>query len=139
MVSFRYHVTSLAAALLALAVGIVVGTTSLSAAPAPVKAPAVAVATDTSGEDLAHRVQSRLLRNALPDQRVLLLLTPDVPSGAARTVVAAVRSAGSTVTAQVQLQPTLLDASGTQTVDGVVSGTAPASLRLPSTGTLERA
>jgi hypothetical protein len=139
VVSFRYHVTSLAAALLALAVGIVVGTTSLSATPAPVKAPAVAVATDTSGEDLAHRVQSRLLRNALPDQRVLLLLTPDVPSGAARTVVAAVRSAGSTVTAQVQLQPTLLDASGTQTVDGVVSGTAPASLRLPSTGTLERA
>lgn len=139
MVSFRYHLTSLAAVLLALAVGIVVGTTSLSATPAPVKAPAVAVATDSSAEDLAHRVQSRLLRNALPDQRVLLLLAPDAPSGAARTVISALRSAGSTVTAQVQLLPTLLDASGTQTVDGVVSGTAPASLRLPSTDTLERA
>ena len=132
MVSFRYHLTSLAAALLALAVGIVVGTTSLSAAPAPAKAPAVSVRTDTSGEDVARRVQSRLLRNALPDQRVLLLLAPDAPAGAARSATAALRSAGSTVTAQVHLLPTLLDASGRQTVDGVVEGTAPAGLSLPA-------
>ena len=139
MVSFRYHLTSLAATLLALAVGIVVGTTSLSAEPPAAKAPAVSVATDTSGEELAQRVQSRLLRDALPDQRVLLLLTPDVPPGAARTVTAALKSAGSTVTAQVQLLPTLLDASGTQTVDGVVAGTAPSGVRLPASGSVERA
>jgi hypothetical protein len=139
VVSFRYHVTSLAAALLALAVGIIVGTTSLSAEPPPAKPASVAVATDTTGEDLAQRVQTRLLRNALPDQRVLLLLAPDAPAGAARTVTAALKSAGSTVTGQVHLLPTLLDASGTQTVDGVVAGTAPGTLQLPATGSLERA
>lgn len=139
MVTFRYHLTSLAAVLLALAVGIVVGTTSLSAEPKPVSAPAVTVPTDTSGEELAQRVQTRLLRSALPDQRVLLLLAPDVPAGAARTVAAALKSAGSTVTAQVHLLPTLLDASGTQTVDGVVAGTAPATLQLPASGSIERA
>ncbi|MFN2539616.1 MAG: copper transporter [Mycobacteriales bacterium] len=137
--SFRYHLTSLAAVLLALAVGIVVGTTSLSAEPPPAKAPVAAVPGDTTGEDLAQRVQSRLLRDALPDQRVLLLLAPDVPAGSARTVTAALKSAGSTVAAQVQLLPTLLDTSGKQTVDGVVAGTAPATLSLPSSGTLERA
>lgn len=146
MVSFRYHVTSLAAALLALAVGIVVGSTSLAAAPAVGTAGAAATASPRPGavvgstdEQLAERVQARLLRNALPDQRVLLLLAPDVPTGAARAVTEALRSAGSTVTAQVQLQPTLLDPSGSVTVDGVVSGTAPSSLPLPTTGSLERA
>lgn len=141
MVSFRYHLTSLAAALLALAVGIVVGTTSLAAEPLAGKVPAESVpaVTDSSGEDLAQRVQTRLLRNALPGQRILLLLAPDAPAGAARTVVAALKSAGSTVTAQVRVLPTLLDASGEPTVNGVVDGTAPATLQLPASGAISRA
>lgn len=139
MVSFRYHLTSLAAVLLALAVGIIVGTTSLSAEPPPTRPSAVTVATDSTGEELAQRVQARLLRNALPDQRVLLLLAPDAPAGAARTVTAALKSAGSTVTGQVHLLPTLLDPSGTQTVDGVVAGTVPLTLQLPANGALARA
>lgn len=138
--SFRYHLTSLAAALLALAVGIVVGTTSISAEPAPVAVPAAApAAPDPTGDELAARLQPRVLHDALPDQRVLLLLAPDAPAGSARAVVAALRSAGAAVTGQARLLPTLLDASGAETVDGVVAGTVPASLHLPSTGSLERA
>jgi hypothetical protein len=131
----------LAAALLALAVGIVVGTTSLAAQPLAGKVPAASIpaVTDTSGEDLAQRVQTRLLRNALPGQRILLLVAPDAPAGAARTVVAALKSAGSAVTAQVRVLPTLLDASGEPTVNGVVDGTAPATLQLPASGAIARA
>jgi hypothetical protein len=140
VVSFRYHLTSLAAALLALAVGIVVGTTSLSAEPAPAAGPSAAVVPALpSNDDLAQRLQSRVLRDALPDQRVLLLVSPDAPSGAARTIRSALKSAGSTVTGQVQLLPTLLDPSGAQTVDGVVAGTAPASAALPASGSVARA
>ncbi|MCU1603328.1 MAG: channel-forming protein [Frankiales bacterium] len=139
MVSFRYHVTSLAAALLALAVGIVVGTTSLSAEPVRTSAAPATSAPDTgSVEDLAGRVGSHLIRGALPGERVLLLLAPDAPADATRSVVAALRSAGATVTSQVHLLPTLLDASGTQTVDGVVTGTVPTGMALPA-GSLLRA
>ena len=148
MVSFRYHLTSLAAALLALAVGIVVGTTSLSAEPAA-RTPAAAdlagtssassvSSSDVSADDLAARLQPRVLSGALPDQRVLLLLAPDAPAGSARSVAAALRSAGASVSGQAHLLPTLLDASGAQTVDGVVAATAPPGLALPSGG-LERA
>ncbi len=139
MVSFRYHVTSLATALLALAVGIVVGTTSLSAEPVrtPV-APAVVAPDSSSAEDLAGRVGNHLIRGALPGEKVLLLLAPDAPADAIRTVVAALKSAGATVTAQVHLLPTLLDPSGARTVDGVVSGTVPTGLALPS-GTIAAA
>jgi hypothetical protein len=141
VVSFRYHLTSLAAVLLALAVGIVVGTTSLSAEPLAGKVPAASApaVADTSGEDLAQRVQTRLLHNALPGERILLLVAPDAPAGAARTVVAALKSAGSAVTAQVRVLPTLLDASGEPTVNGVVDGTAPATLQLPASGAIARA
>ena len=136
--SFRYHVTSLAAALLALAVGIVVGTTSLSAQPERATPTPTVTSADSGAEDLAQRVGARLIRGALPGERVLLLLAPDAPVDASRTVVAALRSAGASVTAQVHLLPTLLDTSGTQTVDGVVAGTAPTGLALPS-GSLTRA
>jgi hypothetical protein len=126
VVSFRYHLTSLAAALVALAVGIVVGTTSLSATPAAAPAAPSGAATATStSEEFAEKVQSRLLRNALPDQRVLVLLAPDAPAGSARSVVAALKTAGSTVTGQVRLLPTLLDPSGQPTVDGVMKNVAP--------------
>ena len=132
MVSFRYHVVSLTAVLLALAVGIVVGTTSVPAAPA-----ARQVVVDGSGEDFARRVAPRLLKDALVGQRVLLLLAPDAP--APREVVDGLRTAGATVTAQVRLQPALLDPSGSATVDDVVAGVLPDGLTLPQTSAIERA
>lgn len=143
MVSFRYHLTSLAATLLALAVGIVVGTTSLSAEPAPTVVPTPAMTPamtpgDSAAEELATRLEQRVLRNALPGQKVLLLQAPDAPEGSARAAVTALKAAGATVTAQVHVLPALLDASGAETVTGVVAGTAPATLPLP-TGALPRA
>jgi hypothetical protein len=143
MVSFRYHLTSLAAVLLALAVGIVVGTTSvsasLSAEPAAPKTAPVTTASDVGAEALAQKVQSRVLKGALTDQKVLVLVAPDAPAASVRPLVTALQQSGATVTAQVRLAAGLLDASGASTVDGVVEGVAPEGLTLPATGTVERA
>ena len=132
MVSFRYHVVSLSAVLLALGVGVVVGTTSVPAA-----APTTTVVADRSEEDLARRVAPKLLKDALVGQKVLLLLAPDAP--APREVVDGLRTAGATVTAQVRLRPSLLDPSGSATVDDVVASVLPDGLSLPQTTALDRA
>lgn len=135
MVSFRYHLVSLAAALLALAVGIVVGTTGLTAQPAASTAGPASV--DASAEDLARQVAPRLTDEALLGQQVLLLIAPDAP--ASREVVAGLRAAGAEVTGQVRLAPALLDPANGTTVDDVVAGVLPAGLDLPATTALERA
>ena len=128
--SFRYHLTSLLAVLLALAGGIVVG----SAALGPDEA---ATVTERPVEDgFVDAVAPRLVKGALAGQRVLVLLAPDaVPVG----LPAELTRAGATVTGQLRLRPSALDPSGATTVDDVVTRVVPAGVDLPDAGAVQRA
>lgn len=135
VVSFRYHLVSLSAALLALAVGLVVGSAALGPVAAkPTSAPAVAVA--PAADAFVRAVGPRLVTGALKGQRVLVLLAPDArPIG----LLAQLELAGAEVTGQLRLRPALLDDGTSATVDDVVTRLLPAGLTLPATSAVERA
>ena len=128
--SFRYHLVSLLAVLLALGGGIVVG----SAAVGPTEAAPVTQARTDDG--FVDAVGPRLIKGALAGQRVLVLLAPDA---SAAGLPAELTKAGATVTAQLRLRPSLLDADGSATVDDVVARVVPAGVDLPDTGAVPRA
>jgi hypothetical protein len=132
VVSFRYHLSSLAAVFLALAVGVVVG----SAALGPTTAPAVVAAPHTASDNFARMVGPRLVKGSLTGQRVLLLLAPDARPG---TLVDELALAGASVAGQLRLRPALLDSSSAQTVDDVVTRVLPAGLSVAGGAAVDRA
>lgn len=127
MVSFRFHLVSLLAVMLALGGGIVVGSAALGTDKAT---PVVA----TQADGFVDAVAPRLLKGALAGQRVLVLLAPDATAAG---LPAELSRAGATVTAQLQLRSALFDAAAT--VDDVVTRTVPAGVDLPDTSAVARA
>lgn len=127
MIDFRYHVVSIVAVFLALAIGIVLGSTELQGTT-------IDVLKNTSQQvksqyDAAHArnvelnqqlaadqamMQAdgpRLLDGLLSGQRVVLVSAPGAPGSVVNGLTSALRQAGATVTGQVKVQPKLLDAS----------------------------
>jgi hypothetical protein len=127
VINFRYHVVSIVAVFLALAVGIVLGATEL-------RGTAIDALNRTSN-DLANELNAahaqnrtlqqevtgdqgfgqadmaRLLNGLLDSQRVVLVDAPGAPGAVVNGLTVALRQAGATVTGQVNLQPKLLDDS----------------------------
>jgi hypothetical protein len=127
VINFRYHVVSIVAVFLALAIGIVLGSTELrgtafnaltrtsntlnnelSAKKAQVSALNQLVNAD---EAFAQAAEPQLLHGLLAGQRVVLVNAPGAPGSVVSGLTSALRLAGATVTGQVNLQPKLLDAS----------------------------
>jgi hypothetical protein len=128
VINFRYHVVSIVAVFLALAIGIVLGSTALlrgtafnaltrtsntlnnelSAKKAQVSALNQLVNAD---EAFAQAAEPQLLHGLLAGQRVVLVNAPGAPGSVVSGLTSALRLAGATVTGQVNLQPKLLDAS----------------------------
>lgn len=131
MVSLRYHLTSLAAVLIALSIGVVVGSAALG--PSTVAPPAAPAA---SSDAFAQAVGPALVKGVLAGQRVLVLLAPDARPGG---LVAELGLAGATVTGQLRLRPALTDVGSAATVDDVVARVLPAGLSLSEAGALDRA
>jgi hypothetical protein len=112
---------------LALAIGIVLGstelrgavlnklnsaTTSLSNDLAARKAQIAALQQQVNGDQaFAQAAESRLLGGLLTGQRVVLVAAPGAPGQVTSGVSSALVKAGATVTGQVNLQPKLFDAS----------------------------
>jgi hypothetical protein len=129
MIDFRYHLVSIVAVFLALAIGIVVGSTALK--------PAVLTGLQKTATAEKGRIDALFARNAelnnqlkaaeayaqsgenlalgglLDGQRVVLVTAPGFPAGVATGVSSALALAGTTVTGQVQLQSQFFTA-GTQ-------------------------
>jgi hypothetical protein len=129
MIDFRYHLVSIVAVFLALAIGIVVGSTALK--------PAVLTGLQKTATAEKGRIDALFARNAqlnnqlraaeayaqsgehlalgglLDGQRVVLVTAPGFPGGVASGVSSALILAGATVTGQVQLQSQFFTA-GTQ-------------------------
>jgi Copper transport outer membrane protein, MctB len=127
VIDFRYHLVSIIAVFLALAIGIVLGTTALSG-------PVTRALTTTTGQlqsenenlrstnsvlqqqlnganGFAQTAAPQLLAHQLDGQRVVLVTAPGAPSQVPGGLTTTLKQAGATVTGQIALQDKFFDTS----------------------------
>jgi hypothetical protein len=125
VIDFRYHLVSIVSIFLALAIGIVLGTTALNG-------PVTKALTKTTGQlqneneslrssnsvlqqqlnganSFAQSAAPELLAHQLDGQRVVLVTAPGTSSQLAGGVTGALKQAGATVTGQIALQARFFD------------------------------
>ncbi|HEX3514917.1 MAG TPA: copper transporter [Trebonia sp.] len=149
MIDFRYHLVSIVAVFLALAIGIVLGSTELQGHTIDVlqstsdslrsQLTATSAERDsyqaqaTASDQFLQTAEPTLLQDRLYEQRVVLITEP----GAGSSVISGVRHAaglaGATLTGQISLQPKFNDISGAtqsslSTVNGSLASTAGVTL-----------
>lgn len=155
MIDFRYHLVSLVAVFLALAVGIVLGTAALNG-------PIQTALTDDldrvtsqkqglegdveqlraqvgASDRFALGVGPRLVRGSLTDHRVLLVTTPETPPALVERLQPLLRAAGAQVGGTLRLLPALADPAQGQLVEDLVAQVVPAGVELPDASPVERA
>jgi hypothetical protein len=129
VIDFRYHLVSIVAVFLALAIGIVLGSTELQGHTIDVlrsssnslKSQLSAVSADRdsyqtlagAGESFLSTAEPKLLDGTLSGQRLVIVTEPGAPSAVINGVKQAAGTAGATVTGTVALQPKFNDVSGT--------------------------
>ena len=129
MIDFRYHLVSLVAVFLALAVGIVLGTTALNgpltrglqSTEAKLRSTADNLraqnnqqASRLSGDaSLVTAAAPRLLGGLLPGEQVVLVTAPGADGAVVAGLTTAIHQAGATVTGQVGLNQQFFDTSAT--------------------------
>jgi hypothetical protein len=149
VIDFRYHLVSLIAVFLAIALGIVIGTTALNEPIfANVKNQVTALEKDKrSLEDRTQQLQSQvessdtfaeavaptLVSNTLTGRSVLLVrTTEDVPTDTVDQTTALIKQAGGTVSGTLTLQPEYSDPSTATSLKNYVTGSGrPAGIQLP--------
>jgi hypothetical protein len=130
LIDFRYHIVSIVAVFLALAVGIVLGSTALqgdtlsvlestsnylhSELTATTAQRDADAAQASAAESFLQTSESLVFGDGrlLAGHKVLLVVEPGAPSAVTGGVKAAAAAAGATVTGQVGLQPAFNDVSG---------------------------
>jgi Copper transport outer membrane protein, MctB len=130
VIDFRYHLVSIVAVFLALAIGIVLGSTELQGptynlldrTTAKLQAELgqvsgqrnTAQAEASVDEAYAQAVEPAVLHNLLAGQRLLIVTEPGAPSSVVAAITdAATADAGATVTGQIALQNKFFDSSDT--------------------------
>ena len=130
MIDFRYHLVSIVAVFLALAIGIVLGSTELQGptynlldrTTAKLQAELgqvsgqrnTAQAEASVDEAYAQAVEPTVLHNLLSGQRLLIVTEPGAPGSVVAAITdAATADAGATVTGQIALQNKFFDSSDT--------------------------
>jgi Copper transport outer membrane protein, MctB len=130
VIDFRYHLVSIVAVFLALAIGIVLGSTELqgpaynllnqTTAKLQNELNQASSQRDTAqqqadlGENYAQAVQPVVLHNLLAGQRLLIITEPGAPASVVTAISnAATQDAGATVTGQIALQSKFFDNSDT--------------------------
>ncbi|MDT7571764.1 MAG: hypothetical protein QOE05_1938 [Actinomycetota bacterium] len=155
MIDFRYHLVSLIAVFLALAIGIVVGTTALNGYVLDdLRARNGAVIKDKRGletevRDLRNQVSKRdqfatvvgpaAVAGALAGERVLLVTTPGASDDVVRDLTTLITQAGGTPTGVLKIREDLLDPAKIAVVDDLAARVAPAGLTLPEGEPADRA
>jgi hypothetical protein len=129
VIDFRYHLVSIVAVFLALAIGIVLGSTELQG-PAynflnqttsklqneldqVTSQRDAAQQQATEGEMYAQAVAPAVLHELLAGHRLLIVTEPGAQSSVVSGISNAAVAAGATVTGQINLQPKFFDTSGT--------------------------
>jgi Copper transport outer membrane protein, MctB len=129
VIDFRYHLVSIVAVFLALAIGIVLGSTELqgpaynfldkTTAKLQTELGQVSSQRDTAqaqasaGNAFAATVQPAVLKNLLPGQRVLIVTEPGAQASVISGITTAATDAGASVTGQINLQPKFFDTTDT--------------------------
>jgi biopolymer transport protein ExbD len=127
VIDFRYHLVSIIAVFLALAIGLAIGANLLpEATEAALKKAANTVTSqnkslsqqvknlqqqDSANQNFAQAAAGRLLGHLLTGQRVVLVTAPNSDGQVVSGVTAAVQQAGGSVTGQVALQAQFFDSS----------------------------
>ncbi len=157
MIDFRYHLVSIVAVFLALAIGIVLGSTELqpaaynflnsTSAKLQNQLDHAASQRDAAqqqasqGEQYAQAVEPTVLRDLLAGQKLLIVTEPGAQSSVVSGITTAANDAGAAVTGQINLQPKFFDTSGTtqdslnQTTQDVAQT---ASIQLDASATYEQ-
>jgi Copper transport outer membrane protein, MctB len=135
VIDFRYHLVSIVAVFLALAIGIVLGSTELqgptynllnqTTAKLQNELDQASSQRDAAqqqanlGENYAQAVEPVVLHDLLAGQRLLIITEPGAPASVVTAISnAATQDAGATVTGQIALQSKFFDNSDT-TLDGL--------------------
>jgi copper transport outer membrane protein MctB len=151
VIDFRYHLVSLIAVFLAVALGIVIGTTALNA---PIledlEGEVAALAEDKreletqtqelqaqvdTGDAFGQAVAPALVAGSLAGRSVVLVATgEDVATETVEELTTLVGEAGGTVTGTIRLQPGYTDPAGAAEVQSYVTGPGlPTGVTLPET------
>jgi hypothetical protein len=143
VIDFRYHLVSIIAIFLALAVGLVVGATALPGkteaalnhAEQKVSQDNAALRTQNGAlnqeikadQAFAQTIASRVLPGLLTGRKVVLIVPPNTDAGMVSGVTTALEQAGATVTGQVTLQSSFFDFSGPteDSLSGLATALAP--------------
>ena len=151
MIDFRYHLVSIVAVFLALAIGIVIGASALKPDVLKVLDNASSheqrqISTQqakisnlqnqlASNEAFAQAAAPRLLNGLLAGQQVALVTAPGADATTVDGVTAALKLAGAKISTQAQLQPSFFDTSaGTEnSLKGLAQQAAPPGLVLQTT------
>ena len=147
MIDFRYHLVSIIAIFLALALGIVFGTTALNGGIVTnLKRSQNQIIKEKRGledsvrdlrnqvarrEDFTTTVAGRVLAGRLPGERVLFVVTPDASTDTVKDLEELVVRAGGAPMGVLRLRDDLLDPSKSQLIDDTVASVAPAGVALP--------
>jgi hypothetical protein len=149
VITFRYHIVSLVAVFLALAVGIVVGTTALNG---PVTSDLRRQVndlkkqrTESAGQvktlqgqiDSANQFTStfgaKLVANSLKGDRVLVVSLPGVSTGMQDGIANQLTSAGATISGRLVLTPSFIDPAQQTSITTLTTTAHPYDLTLPET------
>ena len=148
MIDFRYHLVSIVAVFLALAVGIVLGSTELRGAALSAldrtsnalsqKLNAAnnensALQQEVSGDQaFAQAAEPVLLSHLLDGKRAVVITAPGAPSGVVNGITTALGDAGATVSGQVAMSAKFADtsASNLSLLDQLTQRVAPSGLTL---------
>ncbi|MDX6201171.1 MAG: hypothetical protein QOF82_195 [Frankiales bacterium] len=151
MIDFRYHIVSIVGIFLALAVGLVLGTTTLNPVLTQnLNSNVHALTADkqalrdqlsTTEQKLSHAgafisaVVEPLIVGRLTGHKVLVLAAPGSSTSLRNTMAKAVADAGGLVTGQVAITSDYLDPANQVRLGDVVNSVAPGTVTLPAGGT----
>ena len=128
MITFRYHLVSIAAIMIALAAGVVLGSGPLDEAGDSLRGDSASGAADpavVSFEDgFAARAAGGLLADRLKGQSVVVMTVPGASTGEVNGIISDLELAGASVTGEVELTGKLLDSAGRQFAEGVAQQSA---------------
>jgi hypothetical protein len=149
VISFRYHVVSIVAVFLALALGVVVGTTALNG---PIttdlrnKVDALNKQRDTNtqqteilqqqvnnGNQFANTYGARVVNGALAGQKVIMIAMPSASSAIKDGVAKQIANAGGTISGKIQLTGDYTDPKRANDIRSIVGQVHPIGLTLPVT------
>ena len=151
MIDFRYHIVSIVGIFLALAIGLVLGTTTLDPVLTHNLSSNVKTLTaekqslrdqlsSTQGDlsqagSFISAVEAPLIAGRLTGHKVLVISAPDAPSSLRTKMTKAISDAGGVVTGQIGITADYLDPANQTRLGDVVNSVAPGTVTLPTGGT----